>query len=424
MNIDWKNGPQLAEVKSLEITPPVISYLSNGIKVIKVSGGTQPVTKIDLVFKGGRFLESKKLTSRFTSALIREGSKKYPHELLSETLDYYGVNIRSASNLDFNYLSFSCLNRHMPKVLPIIGDLLSNPRFEQTALDRFKNKIKSSLTLDLSKNEMICYREFTELLYGNDHAYGYNTENVLIDEVSKHDIFDFYQRAYAVDNCFIIVTGLPDNNIEELLENQFCDLPKLKSKYDWDIPYINTPGAIKNISSQNKLQNAIKIGRRVCNRNHEDYPALFFLNSILGGFFGSRLMNVIREELGYTYNIYSTIDNLRYDSYMYIASEVNTEFTQPTLDAINNVIHGLQTELISNKELMMVKNYLKGNFLSLIDGPFLQGTLLRSLEIEGFELSLFEKFYKDIQELNNDQIKDAAIKYLQPKDLLTVIVGE
>lgn len=424
MHLDWKNGPKLKDISSFKLKPPIEHYLDNGIKVLQLSGGTQPVTKIDIIFKGGRFMECKRLTSRFVSSLLREGGIAYstPSSIADE-LDYYGVNIRSSSNLDYNYLSFSCLNKHLEKTLPIIEDIIIHPSFSEKAIDRYKKKAITNLVMDLSKNEMVCYREFSSLIYGENHPYGYNTVKEDILNVNRNDIIKYYNKAFRADLCLIIVTGLPEKNTLELLNETLKGLPPGGKDVSFSEPNINLSKTGFNFPSDNKLQKAIKIGRRVCGRRHKDYPAFFLLNTVLGGYFGSRLMTIIREELGYTYNIYSTIDNLRFDSYFYISTEVNESFIEPTLYAIDSIIKELQAKPLAVKELNMVKNYINGNFMSLLDGPFLQGTLLRSMELEGLSLTGFESLYQKIQDVTAEDIQSVAQNYLKKKDLLTVIVG-
>ena len=424
MHLDWKNGPKLKDLSSFKLQPPKEYYLDNGIKVLEISGGTQEVTKIDIIFRGGRLLEEKRLASRFVSSLLREGGSLYKDSsIIADELDYYGVNIRSASNLDYNYLSFSCLNKHLSNTLPIIEDILLHPTFSEKTIQRYKKKAISNLAMDLSKNDMVCYREFSSLLYGEDHPYGYNTTKSDIINIEREDIIQYYEKAFRSSLCLIIITGLPQTDTVDKLNKVLKEIKSGGKEVHFPLP---NPTILKNryhFETENKLQKAIKIGRRVCNRQHQDYPAFFLLNTILGGYFGSRLMTIIREELGYTYNIYSTIDNLRFDSYFYISTEVNESFIEPTLFAIQSIIKDLQEIKLSRKELNMVKNYIKGNFLSLLDGPFLQGTLIRSMELEGLSLQGFESLYQRIQDVTEEDIINCANKYLKEEDLLTVIVG-
>ena len=182
-------------------------------------------------------------------------------------------------------------------------------------------------------------------------------------------------------------------------------------------------GFTTHINSNNRYQTSIKTGRKLINRKHSDYPSLFLLNTILGGYFGSRLMTTIREEKGYTYNIYSTLDPLKNDGYFYVGTEVDNEFVSPTLEAIKSEMNNLKSEIIPPQELSMVKNYLSGNFLSLLDGPFAIGSILRTLTSDDLDLNYFQSFYQKIQETTSDDLLDLANKYWDFNNFTTVIVG-
>ena len=140
MEIDWQNGPGLKTVKELKLIEPEVYYLDNGIKVLVVSGESKPITKIDIVFKGARWLERKKIAARFVSALLRDGTTKQSGLEIAETFDFHGANIKSSSNLDYNYISFSCLNKHLNSILPLVAELVLDPLFDNNDIDKYDKR--------------------------------------------------------------------------------------------------------------------------------------------------------------------------------------------------------------------------------------------------------------------------------------------
>lgn len=422
MEIDWQKGPPLQTVKELKLKQPDVYQLDNGIKVLTIKGESKEITKVDIVFKGARWLEKKKVASRFVSALLREGTSTKSGLQIAETLDYHGANIKSSSNLDFNYVTFSCLNKHLDQILPLIAELVLDPLFSEDEIDKYRSKSANNLALDLARNELYCYREFTSSLYGKDHPYGYNTTVEALEQISRADIVDQYNRSFNSDNCFIIISGNPPLGLDKKLNTSLGSFSKSTAKTKWIDPRINFKGETYYFDTKSDLQSAIKIGKRLVTQSHEDYPGLYMLNTILGGYFGSRLMSSIREERGLTYNIYSAIDCMRYDGYFYIATEIDNANLEATREAINEEINLLRSELVSSTELSMVKNYLTGNFLSLIDGPFNYASIIKTLESEDRSVDDFIKFYKVIQSINAHEILDLAVKYLDVDEMTTTIV--
>ena len=124
-----------------------------------------------------------------------------------------------------------------------------------------------------------------------------------------------------------------------------------------------------------------------------------FIYSIrfLGGYFGSRLMANIREEKGYTYNIFSTIDSLHYDSCFYIGTEVGNDFVEPTIKEIYHEMAVLREKLVEPGELKMLQNYLLGSLLSMVDGPFNVASIVRTIVTENLNAKDFDDLVKSMR---------------------------
>src|SRR5690606_33229750 len=116
-------------------------------------------------------------------------------------------------------------------------------------------------------------------------------------------------------------------------------------------------------------QAAIRMGRRLFPESHPDFPGMFVLNTVLGGYFGSRLMMEIRENQGLTYGIYSSVDSFARDGVFYISTETATDQVDKMLAAIRVEVDRLRRELIPDDELTMARNYLMGHLMTQIDGP-------------------------------------------------------
>ena len=148
------------------------------------------------------------------------------------------------------------------------------------------------------------------------------------------------------------------------------------------------------------------------------------LNTILGGYFSSRLMSNIREDKGYTYGIGSgLILNLASTTFL-ISTEVNAEHTEDTINEIKMEINRLQNDKIPDMELRRVKNYMIGAYLKKSDGPFNVCDQFKSYLIHGIDLSYNDSYLSEIQEVNPENVRDLAVKFLNFDDQLQVVVGK
>ena len=177
------------------------------------------------------------------------------------------------------------------------------------------------------------------------------------------------------------------------------------------------------VSLPNSLQSGIRVGRRLFSRRHPDFNGVFVLNTILGGYFGSRLMTNIREKKGFTYNIYSTADAMLHDGCLYIATEVNADKAAATLRAIFSEMKKLREKPVSDDELDMVRNYLLGMLLNGLDGPMNISDVVRNLLVEGLPLSAFDELVQAVRSIRPEDIQALAQQYLQPEDFWVVRVG-
>ena len=308
-------------------------------------------------------------------------------------------------------------------MLPILEDIIKNPIFPEDELRKYKNNNIERLKVDLTKNDVIAYRAITEKIFSDTHPYGYNSQMGDYDAVVREDLLTHYENNYGHNNCMIFLSGKVDESHIKRC-NDYFGSDFRAAKPNEIIPKLSTKPAQKiKIKSEKDVQTAIKIGMKLFPRNHEDYAGMYFLNSVLGGYFGSRLMSNIREEKGYTYNIYSEVDVMKHDGLFMIGTEVSDEFAENTQQEIFKEINTLRTDLIKEDEMKMVRNYLLGRILNYIDGPFNSSGLLKSILLSNLGDDYFEKLIDTIKNIQSSELRDLANRHLRPEDMWVITVG-
>lgn len=415
--------PPIHEVSSLHLPRPSISHLDNGIPVYETRLGTQEIMKVEIVFLSGRPHEHKRLVSRATARMLREGTTHYTSAQLAEKIDFYAGTVQTPVNLDTGSLVLYCMTKHFEHLIPILGEMLNEPNFPERELAIFTENNIQSLLVDLAKNDVLAYRKITELIFGESHPYGYNSTPNDYKALTREDLIQHHKNYYTSDNCIIFLSGKTNDTILKLL-NQYLGQKKT-TLHHTTIPLSTTHNLPVKIKERNAetVQSAIRIGRQFGNRKHPDFNGFYVLNTILGGYFGSRLMTNIREKKGFTYNIYSALDLMHHDGYFYVSSEVGNKFVKKAINEIYHEMDMLKKELVDNDELKMVRNYLLGNMLNMIDGPMAISDVIRSFIIEGVPLDAFETFVEDVKSITPQQLRELAEKYFNKEDMFEVIVG-
>ena len=415
--------PQIKEINNIHV-PDFQKYtLDNQIPVYEVNLGTQDILKMEIIFRAGRPFEHQKLVARATAALLREGTQKRKAAEVHEMVDFYGGTLTVPVNLDTSNIVLYSLVKHFEKLLTLLSEIITEPAFPEDELEIFKKNNKQRLQVDLTKNDVVAYRTVTEKIFGKQHPYGYNSLPETYDELSRQALVKHFERNFHAGNCLIVISGKTSPKIIKLLNKHIGRKLAKKTIIESQVnPTYPTPQKLK-IDFPDTIQTAIRIGSKLFNRNHEDYKKFYVLNTVLGGYFGSRLMSTIREEKGYTYNIFSSIDPMLFDGYFYIGTEVGNEFVNQTLDTIYQEFEKLRTTPIKEEELKMVRNYLMGFFLTNLDGAFNVAELLKILKTEDLPDGFFSDMVQKIQTITAEEIMQLSQKYLLEDKMWEVVVG-
>jgi predicted Zn-dependent peptidase len=178
------------------------------------------------------------------------------------------------------------------------------------------------------------------------------------------------------------------------------------------------------IEKDKVYQSAIRIGKILFNKHHPDFLAMQILNTILGGYFGSRLMKNIRENKGYTYGIGSMIVSLHHSGYFVIASEVGKDVCRAALKEIYKEMKILRETTIPEDELTVVKHYLMGEVIRMFDGPFALAESLKAIVEYGLDYDYYDKTIETIKHTTARQLLDLANQYFAPGTFTEIVAGK
>ncbi len=418
--------PPYKTIERITVQPVNQSSLSNGIDYFYLSAGSQEITRIELIFKAGMFYQPATLIASGTNNLLESGTVSYTANEISEGIDFYGSFLELQVEQDYATVTLYSLNKYLEESMKFVAEIIKCPVFPEREFEIYISNKKQKHAINSQKVNVLARRKFVSLLHGESHPYGVVVKEDDFSRLKTAHLRDFYNKRYNHSNCTIIAAGQLPANLSDLLEKYFGSTP-------WGQPLQLTGLAVPETNIQGEpyfeyrddaIQSAIRIGRLLFNRTHSDYFHFQVLNTILGGYFGSRLMNNIREEKGYTYGIGSGITNLVHGGYFYISTEVGAEVTQATLDEIYIELERLRTDLVPAQELETVRNYILGNFLRSVDGPFSLAEKFRSIWEYGLDYSYFENYFTAVKTVTPQQLREIANKYLQRDTLLECVVGK
>ena len=418
--LDRSEQPSPKPIESVLFPWPEVRLLKNGVSLCALKLGSQPILELELVFRSGRYYEKHVGEAYFTTSMLLEGTSKKDNHAISYLFDYYGAVVTTQSNEDFCSITLSALSKHLEPTLKLLEELLLDSVFPSKSLERLKACKCQDIQILEKKNKSVAYQRFCQALFTDKHAYGRFLKLEDVHCLSRDDVVGYYRQQF-LSNCTAFVAGCVDDHSLELVAKFLEKLPNRKALHAKDGVLDKYIAKKISIPSDKQVQSAIVIGKPLLRKQDPDFIPMTIVNTILGGYFGSRLMQNIREDKGYTYGIYSRLVTLQQVGYFMIATQVAYDFTEKTIQEIYKEIDILRQELVSEDELINVKNYLLGHFLTTINDPFSMMKRFQGAYLYGLDQEYYASFYSHVANIKPTHIMDLAKNYLDPHTLTEVV---
>ena len=424
--IDRKNAPNIIDAVHLHVElPPYQKYtLRNGIDLYTINMGTQDTLMVDWIFSAGNWYEEKNLVAAATNQLLKNGTPSRNAFQINEHFEFYGAYLNRNCYNETAEIVLHGLTKHVQELLPVVAELVSSSIFPEEEISIFKKNMQQRLQVNLKKNEFVANRFIEAYLFGDKHPYGKYSELPDYDALDRADFQAFFNQYYLNGRCIIIAAGVLPDNLPQQLESAFGAL-SLNENASIEVDHPLEPAAQKKYRVSNDsagIQGSIRLARPFPNRHHPDFPKMQVLNNIFGGFFGSRLMDNIREDKGYTYGIHSYLLNHLKTSGLLISTEAGRDVCEAAVAEVYKEMELLCTDLIPDDEVQLTRNYLIGSILSDLDGPFQLASRWKNYILNGLGAEHFYSNMEVIRSITPQELRDVAQRYLQPEAFYELIV--
>jgi zinc protease len=418
-------APEFKAIEHINFLRPQEHKLSNGCDLFTFNSGDQELVRIEWIFDNLRFNPDKPLLNMATNAMLTDGTATLSAAEIADKIDFYGAFLSVDYGFEQSLVTLYSLNKHLDKTLPVVKDVLTNSIFPQKELDTFIRNHQQKLQVSLKKNDVVARRTFNKALYG-DTIYGVTAVVETYNTVKRDDLLAHFTEMYQPSNCTIIIAGKVTDASLHLLTDIFGDTWQTEAgEADTTQPeVVYGTERFHFIEKPDALQSAIRMGLPFINRKHADFPAVQVLNTLLGGYFGSRLMNNIREDKGYTYGIGSGLTSYKYNGALFIATEVGADVCKAATIEIEKEIGLLKTQSVPDDELELVRNYMLGALLGSLENVFSHADKFKNLHFSGLGYDYYDRYINIIKNIKADEILRLANKYLDFDQFYKVIVGK
>jgi len=422
--IDRTLAPAFGQVENIDLLHAEPFSLDNGLQCFVINGGDQDLVRIEFIFSNVEWDISKPLQAFATNTLLNDGTSQYSAAQIADKIDYYGAFLQTEYNFDQVTVTLYTLNKHLKSTLPIVKAILTDSIFPQRELETFILNQKQKLSVNLEKNDFVGRKVFNEALFG-DTLYGYDIDAAAYDHLTRNQLVEYFRKAYQPRNCTMIIAGKAGSETMRELNIVFGkDWNDIETVTPNFFAFEGTKGAEHYVEKEDALQSAIRIGQIAINRAHADFPGLQVLNTILGGYFGSRLMANIREDKGFTYGIGSAVVSLKNTGYFFIASEVGADVCGQAMFEIEKEVNLLKSQQVSEGELDLVRNYMLGSMLGSLENALSHADKFKNIYFSGLDYDYYDSYIRIVRNISPEDIQGLANKYLNFEDFQKVIVGK
>lgn len=421
-----KSAPKITEAVNftLNLKPYETLVLDNGVKVYTINEGPQDIIQIEIVFSAGNWFENKNGIAGTTNFMLKNGTTQKTALQINEAFEYYGTFCSRHCYNETATLSLHTLTKYLHHLLPVMQELISDSVFPENELELFKQNSLQKLTVNLRNAEFVAGRLIDSYVYGENHPYGIYTRPDTLEQLTVEELKLFYNQYYLNGEAVLFVSGNLPENIFELLNNNFGKLSLKPATLHYPAK-VATPSIVKKYRIENdktSVQGAIRLAQPFPNRHHPDFKKVMLLNCLFGGFFGSRLMSNIREDKGFTYGIYSYIQNHLQQSAWLISTEAGKDVCEATISEVYKEMKALTQKHVGKDELLLVKNYMMGTILGDLNGPFQIMGRWKNIILNQLDETYFYDSVKAIKETTAEELMELSKKYLSPEQFYELVV--
>ncbi|MBR3725727.1 MAG: insulinase family protein [Bacteroidales bacterium] len=408
---------------SLQPLIPQEHTLPNGNTLYLFPNHSLGLVKLDITLEAGSAYQTFKSQAHAASQLFGEATTLHTAQQMAEYTDFHGIVIERMADTCVSNISFYFLPQFADSLFPLIAEMFSSTLITPQLFNAYVGHRRAQLKTNFQKTSYLARNRHYEILYGADHPLGTYALPQDLDRLTLTAVADFISQYYRLASAHLVISGSVSPQLLALADQYLSPSHDTTTFQPISLACHNIhPTVSDHITLPDTVQSTIRIGRLLPFAwDSTDYSRFMVLNTVLGGYFGSRLMSNLREDKGYTYGIYSQTQIFRHSIVMYITADVAAQATEAAVTEINREIDLLRQEPVPDAELDRVRNFMMGDFIRSIDGTFEIAERYRHMVSTEIDERLSTNLMETLATVTPDQLLSLAQSTLT--DLVTVTAG-
>jgi predicted Zn-dependent peptidase len=374
--------------------------------------------------------------AHFLEHLVFKGTKKYPNRLkLAIKLDSVGASSNAFTSKEYTGFYVTTASQHLPLGLDVLQQLVFQPLLRKADVIHERAVIKEEIRMHQDSPDDYIAQEYERMAYqgtGLEHPISGSLETV--SQVEAKDLTEFLDQWYGLGNIVLVLAGdadyLQHSDCKEIVEQVFAQQPACREDHYQERieQFLDTEPYSQErlfVADKKTAQAHFALGWPALKRNDPQRYVLSVLSTVIGGNRSSRLFNVVREQKGLAYYVYSDIDQYHDGGMLGASAGVNIDKVEEgiaaTLEQYQQLASGEQP--VTEAELKKAKDYLTGRILLGLEDS-------RSVaHYYGLKRILLDKIedpdqvVEQIQAVTAKQVQQLAAKIIRPGQVKLAVVG-
>lgn len=423
-----RHAPAPLPPRPIHIPRASETTLSNGLALVIVEDSRLPLVSYRLAFRAGDAHDPPELPglTDLLTGLLTEGTESLTSRQIADEVGRMGATLSSGANSDYTTVGASSLATFSDNILDLVADVTRNPSFPENEVELIKQNTKESLRQQRAQPSFLATEMVSRIVFG-EHPYSVIAPTLeSLDATTRERIVKFHRSKFLPNNAVFVIAGdVRSDALLKRIESLFGDWqPGELPRDDFPSPPSRVSRSAYLVDRPGSAQSNIVIANTGITRTSGDYFPMLLMHTVLGANASSRLFMNLREEKGYTYGAYSSLDARRTAGTFRASAEVRTPVTGDSLKEFFYELDRIRTEPVSEREVIDAKSFLTGVFPLRLETQ--EGLIDQLVQIKMFGLpdDYLETYRQQIQAVTIEEIQAVAAKYVRPSEAAIVIVGD
>ena len=423
-----KQQPAPLPARPIKLPTAYETILPNGLSVIVVEDSRLPLISYRLAFRTGDAHDPPQLPGLMDmlTGLLTEGTESRTSREIADEIARFGATLQAGANSDYTTVGASSLTIFGDQVLELLADVALRPVFPPGEVELAKQNTKESLKQQRAQPSFLAGETVARIMFG-EHPYHVTAPTPeSVEATTRERLVEFHRATFVPNNAVLFVAGdVQQSSVLQQVEDLFSAWqPGNVVGDDFPAAPVRTSRAAYIVDRPGSAQANIVIANAGVTRTSDDYFPMLLMHTVLGANASSRLFMNLREEKGYTYGAYSSLDARRTAGTFRSTAEVRTPVTGDSLREFFYELSRIRNEPVSEKEIGDAKSYLTGVFPLRLETQ--EGLVDQLLQIKMFGLpqDYLETYRNEVQAVTVEQVQEVAKKYVKPDEAAIIIVGD